>query len=1550
MNKSKVLIINKVRVFLVIALMVGSFGQLIAETKKGFEGRAIKVSSKTKDYKNSKKVKKTASSVKTSRKFKSLEQYDTPVPIKAVKPVKKKTKGFHFDSASATENQKWLELAQNTFAKIEEAQNYIDLLTSDNLSQLPVAITPKTVSNTKYTVGIAKASFKPSYAELTVFLKVETARGTLILGAQDIKLSHDGGIVGDAKLNLISKFSININKEKILLTLNGDFTDPKTYATMDCNGFKELFIDANVSFHNDLIFPVNEDGKKIEAKRVEGSFKTQVADWNDWVVNISLPEFGVKGLEGTTFKLNTAVLDFSDLRNDEAVPANYINTYYPNTPNLWRGVYVESLKILLPKAFKKNNGNHRLAFTGTKMIIDDAGVTGTFEGENILSIEEGSASKWQFSLDYFKVGLQRNTIIEGEFNGEMILPVSKVGRLKYNAFIQPNEYTFQVSNTEDLDFDVWNAKVNLTPDSFVEMTIKEDKFRPKAHLNGSVGIASGLKKGSSSSGDKTVNFKGIVFEKMVIQTESPKFAVEYFGYRGKQKLANFPVSLNEVGLRLKGEQAELVIDFSVNLTSEKDGGNGGGCKLAIKAKLEDDQGRERWTYDGIDIERLNVQMEVAGLELKGAIFIFEDDPVYGKGFAGAVGAKFSMGMQLEVEAKALFGRTDTFRYWYADAGVTLPMPVPIFTGFAINYFGGGFHNRMKMAGMDRNPNGAYENIGTSISGVIYEPNEDNSFGMKASVGVITQNSEELFNATLEFGMSFRRSGGLEDIYFKGEGNLISSIPNNFYQRLTDKLGAISEGVDTVLASYQPEGRIAANVFIKHDFTNSVFHATSELYINLGFLKGIGPNGRAGWLDFYVAPDTWHLLIGTPEDPIGTKMNIGILKEETRAYFMTGQDLPGSPPPPAMVAKILGVDAAKLDYTRDLNKLDSGRGMAMGMHWAMSTGDLRFLIFYARFDAGFGFDIMLKDYGEAHCKGASGPIGMDGWYANGQAYAYLQGHVGLKIKIFGRGKKVNVFSGSGAVLVQARLPNPTWLRGYLKGKYKLLGGMVKGSFRFKIEVGDKCEVVGEKVLDGIVVIGDIQPKKDAKDVDVFAAPQVSFNLPVNKVFELPDDEGDHRYKIILDKLEISKNGQPIKGDIEWSTGNDLATFYSHEILPPNSKLNGFVQVHFEEMINGRWQVIKDKGASATESKELAFQTGEAPDNIPLSNITYMYPVINQQNFYRDQYRNGYVNLKRGQSYLFEPIPNWSKTVTIKPEFGNETRVDFSYNAARKQLAFELPKHMELNSHYSLMLSVVPPESQNENSTAESYATTQLDDNKEEGNIVSIRTNVISQLKVRGDERELLNYGFKSSAYKTFQKKMDDMRRHDDSYEFTSIPYGLTLSNKIHPLEPFDIQELVGTRFTGGKPLIQARALLNNTYYNNKIYPLIYKNYPLAGKITVDRNTDKVGIPPIEGVEPMTWYLTYLENEVLVDLKQNNPYRYNLTYYFHEDYEDLVVKLVNSDIEGSQLGLYLDLLKGPFPMMEYGNYDTEFKYFLPGSMENGRKRKVKYFNKQYGPDEN
>src|SRR5690606_12908159 len=162
------------------------------------------------------------------------------------------------------------------------------------------------------------------------------------------------------------------------------------------------------------------------------------------------------------------------------------------------------------------------------------------------------------------------------------------------------------------------------------------------------------------------------------------------------------------------------------------------------------------------------------------------------------------------------------------------------------------------------------------------------------------------------------------------------------------------------------GQAGLNAYaaIEYDFNLKTLHGSFDLYVEAagGLIKGRASGNRAGWAVFHVAPDTWYFHMGTPTDRLGLKMGFGNFNVEAGGYFMVGDGIPGSPPPPDIVAKILGLDADVLDYMRDENTLDSGKGLAFGADFSLDTGDMTFLIFYARLQAGFGFDIMVKDYG------------------------------------------------------------------------------------------------------------------------------------------------------------------------------------------------------------------------------------------------------------------------------------------------------------------------------------------------------------------------------------------------------------------------------------------------------------------------------------------------------------------------------------------------------------------------------------------------------------
>lgn len=186
---------------------------------------------------------------------------------------------------------------------------------------------------------------------------------------------------------------------------------------------------------------------------------------------------------------------------------------------------------------------------------------------------------------------------------------------------------------------------------------------------------------------------------------------------------------------------------------------------------------------------------------------------------------------------------------------------------------------------------------------------------------------------------------------------------------------------------------------------------------------------------------------------------------------------------------------------------------------------------------------------------------------------------------------------------------------------------------------------------------------------------------------------------------------------------------------------------------------------------------------------------------------------------------------------------------------------------------------------------------------------------------------------------------DLYEHVTYPYGLTLLSAIESFEPFDLVELIGSKYSGNKPLIKASAVMDNAYYRNDIYPLLYQNYPFEGDITVTRDTQSVGVPPQEGVEPMSWYLTYLENGLDGEIREYNPYRYNLTHYYYQDFEDLRYQIISSDLSWQQLVPYQNLIINPFPLMRKGRYKTKLNYLLPGQASGNAIEEVKYNNPLY-----
>ena len=1517
------------------------------------------------------------------------------------KPSEYHKDAFSLFTGNDPETDKEIGKAIGSFDELEKSGNFSNTINPNELTEFPIGIR-ENVSNVEYGIVVTKAKFTPEYAIINVYARIVTPQAgaeggkkTLYFGAEGVKLSYNGRIVGDAKLSLLGDINMPFNQNQWMLTLeggkinkiNGESNNDNTYVVIDCDGIKELSLKGNVQISRNVLVPLDDKGAMLpeigtngKTNRVRGDFALKASDWNDLLVKVSITPFAItkqtqdKDKGYFSFFVNNAVLDLSDLRTDASVVfPNYYAThgYLIAGTETWRGLYVQSLYVGLPQEFKtEDHIDSRVSFQAQNLLIDSYGVSGSFSANNIFPLEKGLTSNqnaWRYSLDQIGVDLAASKIVGANIKGKVQLPVQKQNDgnqnssipnyLGYQGMITEEQYLISVTTLSDINFDIWSAKATIATGSSIEMRVKNREFLPKAILNGSLAIGANgdPKENSDPNAKKDADFKGIVFEGLTIQTKAPFVTAKYFGVKGvgDQKLAGFPASVKNIFIEADNGYANLGFEVTVGLQEERFSASGG---MKINGLIVNENNRQRWKYDGFTLTKLELRnVDIGVATVSGSLQIMRKDPLYGNGFMASLSAKDIKGLESAViTVNAAFGYS-TYRYWGFNGlvdklNITTPTGVTL-TGFT----GGAFYHMIP----DRELSMQHKDLP-----MVLKP--DNRVGLALRAGVYgALKDEKVASFMAGFNISTNPNGGLANIGFIGEATIMSSLDSSFPNpfnvvqakfremlgnptNLTDlyKDSKVKQFLDTseVADRYPLETTYPKPIYAKlamdYDFSNNVFHASLDTYVNIakGVVSGIGQNGRAGWAVLHIAPNDWYMHIGTPTDMIGLKVGFGNFSLQSGSYFMVGNHIPGSPPPPVEVAQILGLQLNDIDYMKDLNALGEGKGFAFGTHLKFDTGDMTALFLYARFQAGLGGDIMLKNYGEAKCSNRGGDqIGINGWYANGQAYVYLQGELGIKIKLWFVKKKIPIIKAGAAALLQAKGPNPYWARGYLGGHYNLLGGMIKGKFRFKLEFGEECKLENESVLGGMKIITDLTPKKDDTNVDVFAIPQATFAVRVNEPIVIPEDDGDHTYKVVVEKMTIvDDQGKEIKGTIEYANSKDIANFVSDDILPPSKTLKAIAQVSFMEKKGGMYEVVMVDGKKAVEVEERTFTTGTAPNLIPLSNIKYAYPVVEQENYYIGESNNGYIKLKRGQDYLFDD-PNWTTKTVFATD--SKTESNFTYDANENTVKFTVP-NLNKQKDYTFALIAKNKNGVSNSSGNQTEEQTVKTEESEEESGVSVTTEVKKAQNLSKDgEIDRLSFVFRTSKYNTLSDKLSALNFNPLWLKVSSDV--VTLQNNMNADEYFDVTELTGSKYTDNKPLINLTALMDDSFAG-KFKGLFYNNYPIdqITLIRAESDEDFVGIPPVKAFTIFTSYLQYLGNDKGNQfLKQTFPYKYDLFSFYKADWYELVSKAASKYVgspANARPKVINSLLQSNFGIIPTIKYKVKAKYTLPGDKAGSEKQ--------------
>jgi hypothetical protein len=1424
---------------------------------------------------------------------------------------------------STAQNQE--EYARSILKTVKEQNRFIDALSEigsgeTNAFNLPVGI-KKIIGNIPVTLAVSNIKFGDEYGILSMFVMMEIPQESkeLIFGADNIKISNDGDLAGDVKLALLNNITLSLGNLgeitfKGSMDKNKGTSTSNTFVSLECNGdFKELSIEAEMKLNSNTFVLASDKSQPVTA-----SFNVDIRDWNDLMVELTFPAFEIKGIDGFQFALEKAALDLSDINNPSSFQpdAEYFARYFTlPDKKLWRGLYIDKFRLTLPEWFKKSGSNEKIQIEMEKMLIDENGITGNLSGKNILPIASGDAGGWAFSVDTFQLSFLANNIKKFGFSGEIEIPISeKKQRRNYEAYIAKNEYLFKAALGENLDFALFGeTKLRLDKTSYLLLELKDSRFKPKVVLNGEMELnMEGLK------------MEQVVFKKLAVSPTD--FSVESVGYGGEVSLHNFPVSVSELLFQAENNRASLGFNLKLNLMQGK-------IAASSRLKIESEYKEKKWLAKGLSIERIKLDnVQLSGFSLSGEIRLEKDNPVYGNYFGGQITANIgALSSQLEVGAKAVFGAKD-FRYWYFEGKVSLPgtgIPVgPV----SLKGFTGGAYYRMSATGK---------------SGLdAYAPNVNTSLGFKAGVAMCIGSDAAVSGKAL-FEMNFLSSGGISNIRFFGNAEFLTVVDvsdkvgfiDNVYKKAQAKLkdagGSFAAGLATKLSGSDvaksilpPEmeikGAIGAYMTMEYDFPSKTFDAQFKVMVNAaGIISGSGNNGEAGWAQLYCSPQKWYIHVGKPANPCGIQIKLGPIALKTESYFMLGDVLEKPLPPPNALLSILGISNMEADYMKYPADMKLGKGVAFGARFNFDTGDLTFLILYARFMAGMGFDLMMSDMSNFACKGSRTPVGVNGWYANGQTFAYLMGELGIKIKLLMVNKKITIIKGAAGTLLQARFPNPTWIGGQMALKIDVLGGLIKANMKMKFSFGDDCELVslnGDYSPVDFPLIADLSPADRAKEIDVFTSPQATFNMPVGSPFEVENDRGETKsYRIQLEDFYVAdKSGKKVEGRFKWNREYSAVTFESKEILTPYVDLKAYVSVIFEERNGSAWAKVNN----ARETRTANFTTGGAPNYIPTSNITYCYPVVEQKNFYKSENSFGYVQLKKGQSYLFPA--GFSYNAVFKPKSGQAVQAAFSYNAAYSRLEYDIPSSLSNSTDYSL--SFVASAAGKTQTATQIKTTSVIRDS--EGEAFSLDYTQQAADKITKDgSMEVLKYAFRVSAYSSFSYKLSKMQYSGTSMRINSDVISLLLKVK-GSYEPFDEVELVGNQYSGGKPLVEIKALLEDDYYLVDMKPLLYSWYPEYGLTITNRDASIYGTPPAKALPLIDGYLNFLRNNRYdPDFSATFPYMYALPHVYYEDFFELRNKAAAALSRGVKGEPLQKLVNSQYLFVRQGDYKTRLNYVLP-----------------------
>lgn len=1217
---------------------------------------------------------------------------------------------------------------------------------TDINSLLPINI-DKSTSRFDISILISNVIFYPTSAAMDVACVITDKNNNnqkLAFGGEGLPLSVGALNEESAKLYLLNDVGIRLNNASRLQLKSGPNA---TFVQWGCDGFEGMFIKGGIQFCREYVLPLNDANEVISDPEVlyELEVDAYYPGMLEFAFQVSAPPFELTTMRGYRWEIGKMGIDFTSQPIDGLeldIPKDYNSTFFDKETltldDMWKGFYATDINLVLPKDLF-GNGTNTYKVEVKNMIIDDTGLTtlvAVGSDPGIISWEEGNANGWQLSVEEMNILVLQNSIAGGGFGGRIGLAVLK-DPLDYSATIYNGGVLFSVSPDTTATFSPFGTDVKIFRNSYIQGEFNDEGFFAKAHLNGEIAFG-----GEDQDEELSVltlpelTFQGLelqnikedgdnklIFSAGVWGIKTPKENQNNNPDDDKPIMSGFGISITELSVHSNENKDGLFLRVGADVDLIKETLKAGGS-FEIHGKLKEGESVFKMEYDKFRVNELSVNGSIKGiLKVDGFVQWYDDTNAntnpnkYGKGFRGGLSAELEkLFPGLGVTAAAQFGKVDDFDYYFVDLVADIGNALTI-GPVTFNKLGGGMaygmypdYTKISPSPTFLTPSELKETpLGTTLTGVQYVPTDNAGYEFKLMTGFYC-GKEDIFNGTGELIVRLTPDNSLDEIEVRAQGQFLSVPDELSYDAIADLAGSIPDAISSIDTSLikvddvpkpQTDATLSGFASFRYNFTRKEFAGKVAAYLNMpgGIVKGAGTDGALCIVDIYFGRKDWWIWVGEPTvgRRAGVLVDLAIIEAGIQAYFDIGTKVPPFPGLPLRV-RHLG---------RDLSLNESDRASSFAFAFGAS--------FNVDFDAsvagtgveigiGAGFDIMLRKYEDVLCQTQSGPkeIGMDGWYAMGQAWAYIDG----SIKIFG----FNIAEAGIATVLQLQTPNPTWGLAALEVHYKFLWH--EGTWEGDVEFGDRCKFISNDPDNefGMDLIVNMTPEDGLRDFGVEGNVSANFIMPLaDTIPEYAFFTGDPRplsFQIDQENFGLFNEDGKVECDVIMDKGINSVT------LRPTNFLNRNDSMWFVVTID----IYDNYNKHSSQTKTVGFRTSSGMQTIPKSNVHYSYPTDGMTNFFTEQHDSqiGYIQLIKGQSNLFYADETDSEgniiDYSIKAKFTSSTGYkvysDIAYNPLNYRLEFEMPSdNFALGTMYKLeVIKVLKEELPQINAPSQGYKVT------------------------------------------------------------------------------------------------------------------------------------------------------------------------------------------------------------------------------------------------------